>query len=42
MIAPIPGWGITPNDLLALAIVLLAVVSIAAPTSRAALTRREP
>ena len=42
MIPPLPTFGITPNDLVALAIVLLAIVSIAAPTSRASLFRREP
>lgn len=32
----------TPTELLALAIAILAVVAILAPSSRAALTRREP
>jgi hypothetical protein len=33
---------VTPTELLALAIAILAVVAILAPSSRAALTRREP
>ena len=32
----------TPNDVVALCVALLATVALLAPTSRAALTRRDP